>query len=443
MPKVSIVMPSLNVGNYIEKCMESVLGQTLDDIEVICVDADSTDGTHEILERYARSDSRVRLFRDDKRSTGYAKNLGIDMARGEYVGIVEPDDYIEKDMYERLYKAAIADRADVVKCDYSVYVTLDDRHFFVPKKLAFNSSDYGVLMNPQETLKPFGWEMYTWAGIYRTDFLREKGIRHHETKGAAYQDIGFWFQCFAESERVKLIPGTGYFYCQDNPEASVKATDRFVRALDELMWVKDFYVKDKERWKYLQQAWGNEVLRFTELAANNLCDKSLEEFVYLAHKTIKKFNIDIECCNDIFRPEGYKKFEELKNIPQKFVNAYKEKYREKSSWKKRLKELINEHKNIVIVSAGSWGTNLQAMIKKSFKHEICAFADNDTAKHDKLLNGIMILSIEEAAQKYKNGVFFIANQVYGEKLKRQLIELGVTESLVEVVPVKNIVDVYL
>ena len=415
----------------------------MEDIEVICVDADSIDGTHEILERYARSDSRVRLFRDDKRSTGYAKNLGIDMARGEYVGIVEPDDYIEKDMYERLYKAAIADKADVVKCDYSVYVTLDNRHFFVPKKLAFNSSDYGVLMNPQETLKPFGWEMYTWAGIYRTDFLREKGIRHHETKGAAYQDIGFWFQCFAESERVKLIPGTGYFYCQDNPEASVKAIDRLVRGFDELKWIKDFYVKDEARWKYLQQAWGNEVLRFTELTANNLYNKSLEEFVYLAHEMIKNLSIDNEYRNCIFRPEGYGKIVELINTPQKFVNAYKEKDREKISWQKRLKELINEHKDIVIVSSGSWGANLQAMIKKKFKREIAVFADNDTTKHNKFLNGIVILSIEEAAKRYKNGVFFIANQVYGENLKRQLIELGVTERWVEVVPVKNVVDVYL
>ena len=95
MPKVSIIMPSLNVRDYIEKCLDSVLGQTLQDIEVICVDADSTDGTHEILERYAKKDSRVRLLRDDQHSTGYAKNLGIDMARGEYVGIVEPDDYTE------------------------------------------------------------------------------------------------------------------------------------------------------------------------------------------------------------------------------------------------------------------------------------------------------------------------------------------------------------
>ncbi len=122
-------MPSLNVGSYIETCMESVLGQTLQDIEVISVDADSTDGTHEILAKYAKQDPRVRLFRDDQHSTGYAKNLGIDIAKGEYIGIVEPDDYIELDMFERLYEAAVADRLDVVKCDYSTYVTIDNQHF--------------------------------------------------------------------------------------------------------------------------------------------------------------------------------------------------------------------------------------------------------------------------------------------------------------------------
>lgn len=143
MPKVSIIMPSLNVVPYIEKCMDSVLGQTLQDIEILCVDADSTDGTHEILERYAKQDLRVRLFRDDQHSTGYAKNLGIDIAKGEYIGIVEPDDYIELDMFERLYEAAVADCLDVVKCDYSTYVTIDNQHFCVPKKLSFTSADYG------------------------------------------------------------------------------------------------------------------------------------------------------------------------------------------------------------------------------------------------------------------------------------------------------------
>ena len=84
MPKISIIMPSFNVAPYIRECMDSVLAQTLSDIEVIVVDADSTDGTREILEEYAQKDSRVVILEDDKKSTGYANNKALDYATGEY-----------------------------------------------------------------------------------------------------------------------------------------------------------------------------------------------------------------------------------------------------------------------------------------------------------------------------------------------------------------------
>ena len=98
MPKISIIMPSLNVAAYIRECIESVINQTITDIEILCIDAGSTDGTLEILEEYAIKDSRIRLIKSDKKSYGYQINTGIDMAMGEYLGIVETDDCIETDM---------------------------------------------------------------------------------------------------------------------------------------------------------------------------------------------------------------------------------------------------------------------------------------------------------------------------------------------------------
>ena len=93
-PKVSVIMPSLNVVSYIRECIESVVNQTLKDIEIICVDAGSTDGTLEVLEEYTAKDNRIKLLHSDKKSYGYQMNMGIDAATGEYIGIVETDDYI-------------------------------------------------------------------------------------------------------------------------------------------------------------------------------------------------------------------------------------------------------------------------------------------------------------------------------------------------------------
>ena len=86
--KISIIMPSLNVVEYIDECIKSVLNQTLTDIEILCVDAGSEDGTWEKLEQYASNDVRVKLIRSERKSYGYQMNLGIKAAKGEYIGIV-------------------------------------------------------------------------------------------------------------------------------------------------------------------------------------------------------------------------------------------------------------------------------------------------------------------------------------------------------------------
>ena len=103
MPKVSIVIPTYNVEQYLKECLDSVINQTLKDIEIICVDDGSTDNSGKILDEYAAKDSRIKVIHKENGGYGKAMNVGIDNATGEYIGIVEPDDYIEFDMYETLY----------------------------------------------------------------------------------------------------------------------------------------------------------------------------------------------------------------------------------------------------------------------------------------------------------------------------------------------------
>ena len=119
--KVSVILPSLNVSPYIEECLQSVRRQTLREIEILCIDAGSTDGTREIIAAHAAEDSRIRLLGSKIRSVGYQVNLGLTAARGEYIGIVETDDYIAPGMYELLYAAAQAHRAEIVLNDYQAF----------------------------------------------------------------------------------------------------------------------------------------------------------------------------------------------------------------------------------------------------------------------------------------------------------------------------------
>ncbi|MDW2995059.1 MAG: glycosyltransferase family 2 protein [Alphaproteobacteria bacterium] len=125
MTNVSIVVPCYNVEKYVAKCLDSLCGQTLCDIEIICIDDKSTDNTLKILRKYAAQDKRIKLLCQPKNSgVAAARNRGIKYARGEYVGFVDPDDWVDIDFYEKLYACAKETNAEVVKGGYKIFNVL-------------------------------------------------------------------------------------------------------------------------------------------------------------------------------------------------------------------------------------------------------------------------------------------------------------------------------
>lgn len=226
-PKVSVILPSLNVREYIEQCLASVLNQSLDDIEVICVDAGSTDGTLEAIREFQQKDARIKLLLSDRKSYGYQMNMGIDAAEGEYLGIVETDDWVEPQMYEDLYAIAKAENLDFVKGDFYRFEERESGSLI--KRLFRLSNDeslYGSVFCPSEIPNSFKAVMNTWSGIYRLDFLRDHGIRHNETPGASYQDNGFWFQTFMWAQRARFVDTPYYMNRRDNPNSSVYSSSK-------------------------------------------------------------------------------------------------------------------------------------------------------------------------------------------------------------------------
>ena len=116
MPKVSIVIPVYNMQKYLDKCMQSVLAQSLTDIEILLVDDGSSDASPAMCDDYAKKDLRVRAVHKPNGGLTSAWKRGSQEATGDYIGYIDSDDYIEKDMFERLYERAAATDADIVCC---------------------------------------------------------------------------------------------------------------------------------------------------------------------------------------------------------------------------------------------------------------------------------------------------------------------------------------
>ena len=128
MPKVSVVVPCYNVATYVGACLDSLVNQTLHDIEIICVDDKSTDDTANIIKKRAGADARIKLIElPQNAGVSVARNTGIDAATGEYIGFVDPDDYVDLDFYEKLYEVATRENADIAKANLTV-VNVDGVH---------------------------------------------------------------------------------------------------------------------------------------------------------------------------------------------------------------------------------------------------------------------------------------------------------------------------
>ena len=118
MAKVSVVIPVYNVENYVKECLDSVKNQTLQELEIICVDDGSTDGSGAVLDQYAKEDARFHVIHKKNEGYGKAMNTGMEAVTSPYVGIVESDDWVSPTMYEELYQVMEETKADVVKADF-------------------------------------------------------------------------------------------------------------------------------------------------------------------------------------------------------------------------------------------------------------------------------------------------------------------------------------
>lgn len=206
-PKVSIVVPIYNVEKYLRECIDSILRQTLKEIEIILVDDGSPDKSGKIIDEYAKKDSRVVAVHQKNAGYSAAVNLGIDMARGEYIGIIESDDWIESDMYESLYESAKKYSTDVTKGGFYVYNS--SLSGAAQDTVFCNAAGADLRLAPNGAFKLSDWPKIIaihasiWAAIYRADFVKK--IKIPETAGASYQDFPFMVETMCKAEKISVV----------------------------------------------------------------------------------------------------------------------------------------------------------------------------------------------------------------------------------------------
>lgn len=238
---VSVIVPIYNVERYLDQCLDSIEAQTHRNIEVLCINDGSTDGSPDIIRAHAERDPRVRLV--DKENGGYGQgcNMGLDLARGEWVSIIEPDDWVEPGMYEDMlaFASSFDEVIDIVKTPWTDICDWDDPKRQRPRPStmtgAVRTSKRPFTIAEETTLI----EMHPsiWSAIYRRGFLEERGIRFPEYPGAGWADNPFLIETMCQASAIVYLDRPYYNYRCDLPgstrnhksdEAVTRPFDRWV-----------------------------------------------------------------------------------------------------------------------------------------------------------------------------------------------------------------------
>ena len=242
---ISVIIPCYNLAGYTRKCMDSILGQTYENLEVIVIDDGSTDETPDILQQYADADTRVMFIHQQNAGAGKAINTAISLASGSYMAFVDNDDWIESDMYEKLYAALSENRADMAVCNFNL--VYEDHTDFCYSKMRKESVDvqedpYGYFSRYCACPQP---NNYTWTRLYKADIIRDSDVRFEYFPMGA--DTLFNFKLLPRIKRVAFIADGLYNYVQRRDSSvytAAKKVDIAKVYADGFEALADYYIRN-------------------------------------------------------------------------------------------------------------------------------------------------------------------------------------------------------
>ncbi len=364
-PKVSVIAAVYNVEPYLKDCMDSLVNQTLKEIEIICIDDCSTDNSLNILREYAEHDSRVKVIRQSENKGAYAaRNIGLENAAGEYVGFVDPDDYVELTTFETAYNNAKNNKADITVFGGETFGQKDN---FASKVLTTNDE---ICINDSinALFDKNGSRPYIWNKIYKRELLLRNNIRFEEERNGC--DNVFCFYVFPVANKISFIHDKLYHYRIGRPNnAGNEIWKDKIKSLEMSIKTNRYIIKRWLDYGYVYEAPKKFIKHYINLYFNKIS--------YL--KLSLKANYSKKVFDEIF----INKFLELINKENISDNLIKKinrlKYLELSDNYKRVRKDYNYYKNLnparYKYELRRWfkektGTNLNLDDPKTFNEKI-------------------------------------------------------------------------
>ena len=371
---ISIIVPVYNIELYLPRCIESIQQQTLKSLEIILVDDGSTDLSGEICDKYASQDKRIKVIHQKNCGQVAARNAGIKIATGEYIGFVDGDDWIEEDMFAVMYESMRVNDADIVMegmveeasgrqyycknvLPVGVYKTLEQRVYL-----------YQNMMNCEQYFK-LGIQPYLWNKLFRKEIV-EKNMPFIDNRIKVGEDAAAVFAMLQASKCVVILPDCHYHYC-------IRSTSVMMKGVT--------YQEERESAKACYQ--------------------------YLIHKFDQsKYNQSIKCfCINLLLTRMYEQFVYLKHNSILFPF-----------------ENVNITDSIIIYGAGALGKAVYKYVTSNPEFELKGWTDSNAEKYQK--QGLAVLDIKDIpiSMEDKIVVAVFSGSAFGE-IKKTLINRGIED----------------
>ncbi len=312
---VSIIVPIYNVEKYLDRCLSSLLNQTLTNIEIILVDDESPDNCPEMCDEYAKKDNRIKVIHKKNGGLGFARNSGLEIASGEYFAFVDSDDYIELDFYERLYNAAKKDNFDIALGGMSGRYTdkiIRGTHIYAGK--VFDKTDIQNILFPS-VIGPDIYDrnysgMSTCKGIYKLSLVKDNNIKFVSEREYISEDAIFDIEIFKYISSAVVIGGSGYYYCYNSVSLSHKYNEQRFEQIKKLCEYELSLIKEYPNYTILKE-------RIIGTFLNNIIAvlKQETENYNKTHKKSDKLKIK-NIVRDKYVKEILKDYT-IKNLPKK------------------------------------------------------------------------------------------------------------------------------
>lgn len=426
--KISVIIYVLNGMPYIEKCIHSVMNQTLREIEILVVDGGSIDGTLNIVETLAKQDSRIRVIYSNP-GVGRQFNIGLQEARGKYIGICESDDYILPKMYEYQYEIAERYDLDILRADAKRFFEIEDgKETILPTELSKQEELYHTVLDTTKNMQilKLGINSF-WSGLYRREFLLQKKIFMNETKGAAYQDTTFYFLAIIQAKKVMLSKESFYCYRLDNPVSSVNNPLKVSMLIEEYRLLKERLISlDLFKWcKEIYLSWKiNGYLGFYDSLLEDLKDNA----VSLIYRDIYNEVISETFVEDKFSVKEKKVVNLVRQSMEKFQWYLNENDKTLCNVKKRL-ESIECDRKIIIFGSGVLGKLTYSYLLQMGR-DVIAYTDNNKDLWGKQIDTVSVVEPEYIVKNYPDALYIVANERHSNIICEQLRSWGIKESCI-------------